>query len=126
MTINFKAFEDENGLRQALEAHLRVGSATIEDVLSFCEANKLTYWGPMTSTPKYPEHIQKHQLVIRCRTRAPTGAQEFFKLSNWKIILKKFLVLWMLFFWISEWQIEFYFDNSTLSEIAVELQHTSF
>ncbi len=126
MRFNFKAFEDENGLRQALEAHLRVGSSSIEDVLSFCEANKLTYWGPMTSTPKYPEDVPKHQLVIVCRTHGPTGAKEFFKLSNWKIILKKLPMLWLLFFVIVEWQIEFYFDNGTLSEIDVELQTTSF
>jgi hypothetical protein len=126
MVINFKAFADENALRQALEANLRVGAASIEDVLSFCESNKLTYWGPTKSTPKDPEHIRKHELVIRCRTRAPTGAREFFKLSNWKNVLKKLPMLWVVFFIIVEWQIEFYFDNNALSQISVELQTTSF
>jgi len=126
MVINFMAFDDEATLRQALEQHLQVGSATVEDVLLFCEENKLTVWGPNKIDPKDPERMRKHEVIIGFKTPAPSGAEKFFKLSNWKIILRFFFRLWQGLFFSADWRIEFYFDQEILSEIYVAMTVTSF
>lgn len=126
MVINFMKFEDEDALRQTLEQLLKIGSATVDDVLLFCNENKLTVSEPIKIRPDYPEYMRKHEVAIFCRTRALSGAREFFKLSNWKNILKKFFLLWTVFFWIVEWGIAFYFDNNILTEIYVSIDTTSF
>ena len=125
MVINFMDFEDENVLRQALLKHLRIGSATIEDVLLFCKENKLQYSGPFKIGSKHLKHQQEYEIVIHGKTRAPTGAKQFFKWSNWKTILKKSPQFWRFLFDKVDWQLSFYFNNDTLSEIEAHMVITT-
>jgi hypothetical protein len=123
MVINFKAIEDKNLLRQVLEEHLREGTATIEDVQSFCEINELTWSGPHEHHPIGIGDVRKHEIVIYCKAPAP-GAKEFFKFSNWKNVLKfisKYHILtpFLIIIERANWRINFFFDNDLLSEIEV-------
>lgn len=125
MTVNFMKFEDEDALRQALKQQLKIGSATIDDVLLFCKENKMIFAEPVKLGSAYPEHT-KYEVAIFSRTSAPTGAREFFRLSNWKNILRSLFRLWAVFFFFASWGIAFYFNDNILAEIRVRLTYTSF
>lgn len=126
MLINFMDFENESDLRLAIEQQLPIGSATVEDVLVFCRENQLNFGTPVKIGVRHPEAVQKYELSLGARTKAPTGAREFFRLSNWKLILKNIFRIWLLLFIVTDWIIVFYFNNGILSAIDVQRISTSF
>ena len=127
MLVNFIEFEDAEKLRQVLETHLPVGSATISDVLLFVEENKLQHSSLLRDTNNFVGHPPtKHETYLSAITSAPKGFKTFFRLSNWKNILKYSIQLWrILLEFGNHWSMHFYFDNDILSEVDVWRSITS-
>lgn len=119
MSLNFMAFDDEHTLREVLEHHLVVGSATVDDVLMFCKNNKLIISKPMKARVEDIERRRNHDAIVYGRINAPLGVRKFFRLSNWRNIVRHVLSLWQIFLYQADWRIEFYFDSGILSEIYV-------